>query len=333
MAIQSITTGPRQSNFEILRMIAMFMVLLMHANLMHVDAPDIRDNFLPTETQLFFQTISLYGVNLFILISGWFSIKTSVRGLSYLLFQVYYFGIIILGFLTVMGVEQFTIGRLYQIVLLHKSGWFVVSYVILYLLSPVLNKFSEYASKKEFKAFLLSYFAMLVVYGYFDWSLQIGRGYSALSMVGIYLLGRYARQYIKFNHGFGLFVVCTLINFVLTTLVISFDLPLIINSYDNPFVILGALGLILYFSNIKVKTSKTINYIAKSTFAVYLFHIYPDVMDWFREVCLQLFSDSSGLMCLVKMGIFLLCVYAGSVILDIPRRLIWKYVVKIIERN
>ena len=32
MAIQSITAGPRQSNFEVLRIIAMTMVLMVHAN-------------------------------------------------------------------------------------------------------------------------------------------------------------------------------------------------------------------------------------------------------------------------------------------------------------
>lgn len=336
MAIQSITTGPRQSNFEVLRMIAMFLVLLVHANFMSIGAPssqDICDHFISSEVRLFLQTVSLYGVNIFILISGWFTIRTSLKGLSYLLFQVYFFGIIILGALTIEGVEQITVGRLYQIVLLHKSGWFVISYVILYLLAPVLNKFSEYATKKEFRAFLLSYFVMLVVYGYIDWSQEIGRGYSALSMLGIYLLGRYARMYIKFNHGFVLFVGCSLINTVITTLVIRFDLPLVVNSYDNPFVILGALGLLLCFSNIHIKTSKTINYIARSTFAVYLLHIYPDILDRFCEVCKHLFIDSTGLMCLIKMGAFLLLVYAVSIILDAPRRFLWHFGSKIFNNN
>lgn len=331
MAIQSITTGPRQSNFEILRMIAMFLVLLVHANFMSIGKPsalDIHENFLASETRLLIQTVSLYGVNIFVLISGWFSIKTSVKGLSNLLFQVYYFGVLILAVLTATGMEQFSVGRLYQIVLLHKSGWFVVSYVILYLLSPVLNKFSEYASKKEFKTILLSYFAMLIVYGYIDWSPEIGRGYSALSMVGIYLLGRYARLYVKFNHGFMLFVVCTLINTALTTSVILFDLPLIINSYDNPFVILGALGLIICFSKLNIKQSKIVNYIARSTFAVYLLHIYPEMLEKFCNICKDLFVNSSGVTCLVRMFAFLILVYAVSIILDIPRRLIWKYGLK-----
>lgn len=336
MAIQSIASGPRKSNFEILRMIAMFFVLCVHANFMSIGAPSaqaISDDFIPSVTRLFIQTVSLYGVNIFILISGWFSIKASVRSLSYLLFQVYYFGIIILGALTVSGVEQFTIGRLYQIILLHKSGWFVISYVILYLLSPVLNKFCEYATKKEFKAVLVSYFIMLFIYGYIDWSQEIGRGYSALSMVGIYLLGRYARKYIEFGHGGWLFIACTVLNTVLTTAVIRFDLPLICNSYDNPFVVLGALGLVVWFSKLRISTSGIINYIARSTFAVYLLHIYPEVLDWFCETCKEIFLSSDGIVCLVRMGAFLLCIYSASIILDAPRRLIWNFGLGIINKN
>ncbi len=336
MTIKPIITEPRQSNFEVLRMIAMFLVLLVHANFMSIGAPspqDFSNDLLPSLTRILIQTISLYGVNIFILISGWFSIRASVKGLSYLLFQVYYFGVIILAALTFLGIEQFTIGRLYQVVLLHKSGWFVISYVILYLLAPVLNKFSEYASKKEFTFVLVSYFTMLLIYGYIDWSSEIDRGYSALSMVGIYLMGRYARKYMNFNHGGLLFISCTLMNAALTTIVLKFDLPLICNSYDNPFVVLGALGLILFFSRIKVNTSRIVNYIARSTFAIYLLHIYPDVLDWFCCICKELFLSSHGIICLGKMGAFLLCIYAASILLDAPRRMIWNFGLKLIERT
>lgn len=313
-------------------MIAMYLVLLVHANFMSIGAPsaeEINEDLMPSITRIFLQTVSLYGVNIFILISGWFSIKASAKGLCSLLFQVYYFGTIILAVLTVLGIERFTVGRLYQIILLHRSGWFVVSYVILYLLSPVLNKFCESATEKEFRAVLISYFMMLFIYGYIDWSQEIGRGYSALSLIGIYLLGRYARKYIKFNHGAWLFVVCTLLNTALTTAVLRFDLPLICNSYDNPFVVFGALGLIICFSKLRMSTSNIINYIARSTFAVYLLHIYPDVLDWFCGMCEEIFFNTNGIGCIVKMGTFLLSIYVASVILDAPRRIIWNCGLKI----
>lgn len=326
MAIQSISTGPRQSNFEILRIIAMFLVLIVHANYMSIQAPtteEISNDLISSATRAALESIALLGVNIFVMISGWFSIKATIKGLSGLLFQVFYFGIIILLYLTIIGQEQFTTGRIYQILLLHKSGWFVMSYLILYLLAPVLNKFSEYVSKKEFTTMLVSYFAMLVIWGFLDWSEEIGMGYSALSMVGIYLLARYARKYLDIRYGGKLFFICWILNTVLYLVVLKFNIPIVVKSYDNPLIILGALGLFYYFRNINVRTSRTINYIARSTFAVYLLHIYPDVLDWFCGICQSLYLESSGIICLLKMGAFLLAIYALSIVLDAPRRLIW----------
>jgi len=335
MAIQSITTEQRQSNFEVLRIIAMFLVMMVHANFMSIDSPtsqEISDNFLPSAMRIMLEDLSLLGVNIFVMISGWFSIKTSIKGLSGLLFQVYYFGIGILLTLTLMGVEQLTIGRVYQIVLLHKSGWFVISYIILYLLSPALNKFSEYAPKKEFRTLLISYFVLLMIFGWIDWTAEIGNGFSAVSMIGMYLLARYSRKYINFNHGGMLFFVCLLLNTTLSVAKIRYNLPFIIKSYDNPLIILGAWGLIMYFSHMNIKTSKIINYIARSTFAVYLFHIYPDVLDWFCTICKELYLENTGILCLMKMGLFLLCIYAFSIIIDAPRRLIWNGVWRLIGK-
>lgn len=336
MAIQSITTGPRQSNFEILRIIAMFFVLMVHANYMSINPPtaeEIDNDILASATRAALESISLLGVNLFVMISGWFSIKATVRGLSGLLFQVFYFGIGILLFLTIIGMEEFTIGRVYQIVMLHKSGWFVMSYLILYLLAPVLNKFSEYASKKEFTATLASYFAMLIIWGCIDWAEEIGMGYSALSMVGIYLLARYARKYIDFTFGGRLFFICWILNTILYLFVLRYNIPIVVKSYDNPLIISGAFGLFFYFRHLNVKTSGVVNYVARSTFAVYLLHIYPDVLEWFCGICENLYLESSGIICIFRIGGFLLAVYALSIVSDAPRRLIWSGLCKLIGKS
>jgi surface polysaccharide O-acyltransferase-like enzyme len=335
MTVQSVTPSPRQSNFEILRIIAMFFVMMVHANFMSIGGPtlqDYNDNFVSSVFRLLFENISLLGVNVFIMISGWFSIKANIKNFSGLMFQVWYFGVVILLALTIMGIEQFTPGRLYQVLLFHKAGWFVISYVILYLLSPILNKFSEYASKQEFKTFLITYFALLIIFGWIDWSAEIGNGFSALSFVGMYMLARYAHKYVTMNYGGRLFIVSVLLNTVYGVLKARYDLPYMIKDYDNPFIILGAVGLIFYFSHLNVNTSRVINYVARSTFAVYLFHIYPDVLDWFCGICNDLFVANSGIVCLLKMTAFMLCVYVGSIVIDAPRRLIWRGIWKVVGK-
>lgn len=66
----------------------------------------------------------------------------------------------------------------------------------LMLLAPVLNRFVESVTKKEFILFLLVFF--LFVCGV-EWGMrasdQLQWGYSVLSFVGMYFLGRYVRIY------------------------------------------------------------------------------------------------------------------------------------------
>jgi hypothetical protein len=107
---------------------------------------------------------------------------------------------------------------------------------------------------------------LLIIFGWIDWTIEIGNGFSALSFVGMYLLARYARKYLTFNYGGWLFIISLLLNTLLSMARICFDAPFMIKNYDNPFIILGAIGLIFYFSHVKIKTSRVINYIAKSIF-------------------------------------------------------------------
>ncbi len=335
MAIQSITAGPRQSNFEVLRIIAMTMVLMVHANFLSIGAPtaeEIGDNFLGSLSRVGFETLSLFCVNLFIMISGWFTIRPSVKGLCGFLFQVFYFATGIYIVLIAVGKEPFSFGRLYQIFILNKSGWFVISYVILYLLSPLLNKFIEHASQKEFNRFLIPYLTLLVFFGWVNYSVEIGKGFSALSFVGMYLLSAYSRKYMSRRHGGTLFLISWILNTCLALAELRFKIIFPINCYDNPLVISGALGLVWYFGNLRINTSRVINYVAKSTFAIYLLHIYPDLFELFKQTCKAIYIEYGGIAYFARITLFLLAVFCASITADIPRRLIWNAGMRFVKK-
>ena len=80
----------RQSNIELLRILSMFFVLIGHINGLIIGLPnkefftlDLSSSFL----RVLIQGISVVGVNIFVLISGWFGIKTSLKGGSAFIFQ------------------------------------------------------------------------------------------------------------------------------------------------------------------------------------------------------------------------------------------------------
>lgn len=81
----------RQSNIELLRMIAMFMILVIHANMVSLPHPttgELFSNPLPTITRYFFESIGIVGVDIFVLISGWFLVNTRAKSFYSLFFQI-----------------------------------------------------------------------------------------------------------------------------------------------------------------------------------------------------------------------------------------------------
>lgn len=73
----------RDSNMELLRMVAMFMVLLVHADYFALGAPSveyIQTNQADSFLRIFFEAVSIVCVNVFVLISGYYGIRPTFKG-------------------------------------------------------------------------------------------------------------------------------------------------------------------------------------------------------------------------------------------------------------
>lgn len=81
----------RQSNFEMLRIVAMFMVLVLHVDSLANGRPtpeDISAAPFPSFLRILFEVMCVGCVDLFVLISGWFGIKANRKSLGSFVFQV-----------------------------------------------------------------------------------------------------------------------------------------------------------------------------------------------------------------------------------------------------
>ena len=86
------TTKVRQSNLELLRIVAMFLVLMVHANFLSLKAPIHEDGIdCFVILKCFVQSISIVCVNVFILISGYFGIKLKIKSITNFCFNVSFF--------------------------------------------------------------------------------------------------------------------------------------------------------------------------------------------------------------------------------------------------
>lgn len=326
----------RLSNIELLRFIAMIMILLVHANyaiLGDVSIADFQQNPVPSFTRMLFEQLCVVAVNVFVLISGWFGIKASLKGAMSLVFQVVFYSVIITVISALLKGEYslITIRNLFP---LYYMYWFVAAYLIMYVLSPVLNAFAELASKKTFAAVLICYFALEMFYGFLtDMGKFIG-GYSAISFVGIYLLARYLKIHsLKSNNtniarNLGLYVIFTLIPVLMvfggdTWIVRVFNS----NAYNSPFVLFASLFLFLAFVRMNFH-SKVVNWLAASSFAIYVIHSHPLIFPIYSNAIQSIYASVSVFTYVICAIILAIIIGVTCVVIDQLRIVVWRWFCK-----
>jgi len=161
------------------------------------------------------------------------------------------------------------------------SNWFVVHFIVLLMLSPMIEKALRDISTRELGCWVVLLAIVNVVIGFF-YPNVCSNGYHVMNFMLLYLIGRYIRV------GKGTKVVTLLSRHSLPILalswVIMFGTFLVVYvwlgkdmaatklwGYNNPFVILEAVTLFVMFTKIDIQ-STTINRIASLTFPVFLLH-------------------------------------------------------------
>ena len=324
-------TKQRESNFELLRIIAMFMVLALHANFFAIGGPDIDDfhsSSLSASTRLLLEMMSIVSVNVFVMISGWFGIKPSLKGFANFLFQCLFFlvGIYAVGLLS--GYVSLSAKGVASCLTLSSGyNWFIRAYLGLYVLSPILNTFLQHCSKRQLEYVLISFYTFQTIYGVIGCVNFISNGYSTFSFIGLYLLSRYLRLYgMAINKsGVAIYAGSVLCNCLLYYALTYFHITRIdAIGYANPLVVMGAMGLIMWTAQLRIQSSRLINFIAASSFAVYLLHTNPNICyAFFRPLMISLYEHFDGLVCLSVEFVVLLLIFALAVLLDQPRKWLW----------
>lgn len=187
----------RLSNFELLRLLAMLMVMNLHT----FSQPkwlSITDFNWLTILDFFRESTSVSAVNLFVVISGYFSIQWKLKSFTSLVFQLFFWTLGIYFLLLITGFVSFDLKTLiFRINCIVTAYWFVTAYIGLYLLAPVLNSFVEVNVKngngeKKILLFLFLYVLLQTYYQLLgDGNFQ--SGYGILSLCGCYMIGRYIR--------------------------------------------------------------------------------------------------------------------------------------------
>ena len=145
------TGGGRNSSVELFRILATFLVLIVHLNGWMagglVDWNDANITFIHKLSQLIIQSLCVVCVNCFLIISGWYGLKlkfASIWKMWVMLFSIY---VPFYLLSCIFGSADFSILTFVKKSLAFPcESYFVQNYLMLMFISPVLNSFIE---KKE----------------------------------------------------------------------------------------------------------------------------------------------------------------------------------------
>ncbi len=261
----------RLSNIELVRILAMVFIVVGHtiAHGMH--------GTLPYSHTIW--TITVTGVNLFIIISGYFHIHLCWKALIKLLGMVLFYSVFsmiaaqfIFGKIT--PTKDWIIPTLYPISALFPISirgyyWFISCYLMLMLLSPFINLVLNHVTKKQYGLLLGVLIYLSCVSGWF-FNNGINRdGFNTFHFLTMYTIGDSLRRYNIASkvHSYQWFIIYIIITIVFPF--ITHTHPSKTLRYNNPFVIAASIALFNTFINLKFQ-SNIINQIARSMFPTYL---------------------------------------------------------------
>ena len=331
----------RQSSFELLRIISMLMIVVHHFIVHPLNGESGLAN---SSIGGIINQLSSVGVNLFILISGYFKIHTSWKGFLRLYGYVVFYCLLVYGFHLWHSHESIAFPVMKTIFLHPFSNggwWFMLCYLGLFLCAPLLNIAIEHIPTKRDFLLILCLITIVNVYlGNSRQSLYFGYdGYGFLQMIYMYLIGGYIRLYVsplwvkKHRYAlFGAYFAFCLLWLGFDKLQTALSYSIFIPGYNNPFVICASICLFLFVSSFHFH-SKLVNSIAVSILAAYLIQdsyyfgqlwLYPYVGHCYENALL---GEQ-----LLYMGLFSICLLAGSVLIDQIRILLARLLFYILHK-
>ncbi len=195
----------RKANFEILRILAMFMVLVLHYLDKGGILPSLTEPFEANDYVVYLlECFAIVAVNVYVLITGYFMCESNMKisRVLQILCQVMWYMLLIPVVLTLLGqapLAEFTTYDWLKIIFpVHmKHYWFVTSYIVLMLFVPFINQAIKHMKQKQHLVAML----LLLLYQMFPKSIlpvaftDDDMGYGPLWMICLYLIAAYIRRY------------------------------------------------------------------------------------------------------------------------------------------
>lgn len=331
----------RESQIELLRIIAMFCILFWHVKSHFMgDMVDYHNIYI----SLLMPIISIH-VNLFVLISGYFGISLKIKSLYILWAATFFYALINIFVDTCVPLDILSNKSiLYQLLfpLSNCDWWFIKVYVLLIFCSPLLNYIIDNLKSKRQWYKVLSIILILNFYfSFLHKSEYIAMdGADLMNFITLYFIGRYI-SIVGVNIKRSKIVVIILSIILLKTLLLALGYYsdeiksyLFLNSYNNPINVIYAAFVFLFFASLKFK-SKLINSVGVSALAVYLLTDHIVIRSFFRNVFNEYFhyiSNYNQIIVFFILLMFAIILFILTIFIDKIRLLLFYPIDKIISK-
>lgn len=267
----------RNASFELLRIICMFMIVVYHIFIKAYHP--IVENSAGYGMMMFPLHIS---VVCFVLISGYFGIKFSFKKLILLLSQIIFYNVLCYV-VSSLCLDSFTFKEFVKSFLpltYNQDLWFIRTYIILFLLVPIINKYIEFTPPHQYKVMCIILAFISVYLGIKSDDASLNGGKNIVNFFFIYFLGHGIRMkyffstltlksWIMIYLGFNI-LECTIIYLSLGHR-LAVWLYTYGWTYNSPLLIINAISFFMIFSKLRIE-SHFISSVARSVFPVYLIH-------------------------------------------------------------
>ena len=263
----------RQSNIELLRCFAMLCIIVYHL-LIFVVSP-------LHHGELFYQALQLplhIGVPLFVMISGYFGIRFSLRGLMRLCAKGYVYLVPLLLIPAAVGGASIKEMLKNVFILGFDALWYLNAYLYLFLFSPIINRYLVKISGSQ-RIFLLLILAFMSIYigNVTEGDTYLIEGKNLTNFLLLYVIGNSIRhEQVKIDSysgrkmlgGFFLFNVLLVLGFMFVP-PLAGKIWKYTFAYNSPIMLINCIWAFSIFTKLHF-SSRFVNWMGGSIFACYL---------------------------------------------------------------
>lgn len=285
------------------------------------------------------EIMSIGAVNCFGLITGYLMVhkKFNFAKLLNIWFQVFFYSFGISFIFYILG--HLNLAGLYKFVLPVITGqyWYVSAYFVTFLLIPILNlalnSFNQENMAKQLFVFFILFSALSIMPKYYGFNLSAGYSWMWLSylyLIGGYYRKNYSDQGRKLKFPIAIYILCAGFTFVFKFFLANSAKYVGWNvwfEYIGPTTLVGALALLSYFDNYKIKNKflqKGILLLSNLSFGVYLFHVHPLVWDKLMFGRFGHYSSYSLPTFISSIIVSVLAIYSVGALIDLIRYKLFK---------